>query len=151
MSSQIVEPKRGTDVGRVVVTVAVENEHDLKLAQRGTISPDQVRREMVEALVDSGATYLCLPKSIVERLGLDFERTKEARTVTGPISLGIYGVARIHVQGRDCITEVMELPEGRTPLLGQIPLELMDWWIDLANQKLVGNPEHGGQWMAEIF
>lgn len=48
-------------------------------------------------------------------------------------------------------TEVMELPEGRTPLLGQIPLELMDWWIDLANQKLVGNPEHGGQWMAEIF
>jgi hypothetical protein len=28
--------------------------------------------------------------------------------------------------------------------------EMMDWWIDSTNQKLVGNPEHGGQWMAEV-
>jgi clan AA aspartic protease len=151
MSSHVIEPRRGVDVGRVVVEVMVENYEDVGRARRGEIPAEKVRRVQVEALVDSGATYLCLPKSIVEQLGLVFQRSKEARTVTGPITLGIYGVVKAHVQGRDCITEVMELPDGRTPLLGQIPLEMMDWWIDLSNQTLVGNPEHGGQWMAEIF
>ncbi|MBI4579280.1 MAG: aspartyl protease family protein [Planctomycetes bacterium] len=151
MSTSIVEPKRGTDVGRVVIEVTVENYVDVERAERGELAPDQVRRLKAEALVDSGATYLCLPKSLIERLGLVFQRTKEARTVTGPVSLGVYGVAKVYVQGRDCISEVMELPEGRTPLLGQIPLELMDWWIDVSNQRLVGNPEHGGQWMADVF
>jgi len=27
----------------------------------------------------------------------------------------------------------------------------MDFWVDPTNQRLVGNPEHGGQWMAEVF
>jgi len=36
-------------------------------------------------------------------------------------------------------------------LLGQIPLELLDFWIDITNQKLVGNPEHGGEWMIDQF
>ncbi|HOA75048.1 MAG TPA: aspartyl protease family protein [Phycisphaerae bacterium] len=85
---------------------------------RGEITNDHVRRARIEALVDSGVTYLCLPKPLIEQLGLHFQRTKEARTVTGPLSLGIYGVAKLHVQGRDCITEVMESPADRLPLLG---------------------------------
>lgn len=151
MATHIVEPKRWADVGRVLVEVVVENYIDLERAARGEIAREQIRRLKVEALVDSGATYLCLPKSLIEQLGLTFQRSKEARTVTGPITLGIYGVSKASVQDRDCITEVMELTEGRIPLLGQIPLELMDWWVDLKNQRLVGNPEHGGEWMAEVF
>ena len=27
----------------------------------------------------------------------------------------------------------------------------LDWWIDITNHRLVGNPEHGGEWMAEVF
>jgi predicted aspartyl protease len=151
MSTCIIEPKRGTDLGRIVVEVVVENQYDVSRARKGEILAEQIRRVKVDALVDSGATYLCLPKSDVDRLGLQYERSKDARTVTGVVTLGIYSMVRASVQGRDCISEVMAVPEGRQPLLGQIPLELMDWWVDLKNQKLVGNPEHGGEWMADVF
>lgn len=138
-------------MGRVVVEVVVENYGDVERAERGEIRADEVRRFAVEALVDSGATFFCLPQPFVDQLGLRFQRTKPSNTVAGPMTLGIYGAARVIAQGRDCITEVMALPESRQALLGQIPLEMMDWWVDPINQRLVGNPEHGGQWMAEVY
>lgn len=151
MVTSIVEPKRGADVGRIVVDVAVENFEDRLRATRGEITEAQVRRLTVPALVDSGATFFCMPGSLVSQLGLSYLQDKESRTVSGPIKLGVYAAARIEAQGRDCVTQVLALPEGRQALLGQIPLEMMDWWIDLRTQRLVGNPEHGGQWMAEVF
>ena len=151
MVQSIVEPKRGAIVGRIVVNVMVENYEDRLRAGRGEISEAQVRQVTLPALVDSGATFFCLPRSLAEQIGLTFLQEKESRTVTGPIMLGVYAPARIEVQGRDCVTQVLALPEERQALLGQIPLEMMDWWIDLRTQRLVGNPEHGGQWMTEVF
>ena len=151
MVQSVVEPKRGANLGRIVVEVVVENYEDRQRAGRGEIGEAQVRRVTVPALIDSGATFFCLPSSLVEQLGLSYLQDKESRTVTGPIRLGVYAAARIMVQGRDCVTQVLALPEGRQALLGQIPLEMMDWWIDLRSQRLVGNPEHGGQWQAEVF
>jgi clan AA aspartic protease len=138
-------------MGRVVAAIAVENIEDRERAEAGLIPADQVRRISVEALVDSGATFLCLPESLIRQLGLKFDRTKETRTVTGSLTMNVYRGARLEVQGRACNVEVMALPEGRQALLGQIPLETLDWWVDLANRHLVGNPEHGGHWMAEAF
>src|SRR5688500_13334678 len=120
MLSGVVEPKRGVDVGRVVVQVTVENYGDVERADRQEIPFDSIRKIEVNALVDSGATFFCLPRSLIEQLGLKFQRMKETRTIAGPMSLGIYGAAKLIVEGRDCITEVMELPEARQPLLGQI-------------------------------
>jgi len=102
-------------------------------------------------LVDTGATFLCLPADLVDRLGLPFNRDRPTNTVTGPLTLRVFGGARIEVQGRSCDVEVMELPAGRQALLGQLPLEALDFWIDTVNQRLVGNPDHGGQWMADAF
>lgn len=138
-------------MGRVVVDVVVENYEDRLRAGRGEIADSAVRRLVVPSLVDSGATFFCIPRSLVDQLGLAFLQEKESRTLSGPITLGVYAPARVEVQGRDCVTQVLALPEGRQALLGQIPLEAMDWWIDLRSQRLVGNPEHGGQWMAEVF
>ena len=151
MVTSIVEPKRGANVGRIVVDVVVENFEDRLRAKRGEITEEQVRRLTVPALVDSGATFFCMPGSQVAKLGLSYLQDKESRTVTGPVKLGLYAAARIEVQGRDCVTQVLALPEDRQALLGQIPLEMMDWWIDLRTQRLVGNPEHGGHWQAEVF
>lgn len=38
----------------------------------------------------------------------------------------------------------MALDESRPALLRQIPLEILDFWIDPVNQRLVGDPEHAG-------
>ena len=151
MDTTIIEPKRGVDVGRIVVDVLVENFADRERVARGEITDDEVRRLSVQALVDTGATFFCLPQALIDQLGLTFQRHKETRTVTGEMKLGIYATAHLVVTGRDCNTEVMALPEGRQSLLGQVPLEMMDWWVDVTNQRLAGNPEHGGEWMAEVF
>lgn len=146
-----VEPKPGVDVGRVDVRLTAENYDDVVRREAGEIGPERVRRLEISALVDSGATYFCLPKRFVAQLGLRFLRTKETNTANGLTPMGIYSPVRVTVEGRDCISEVMELPDDCPPLLGQVPLEVMDWWIDPVNQRLVGNPRHGGQWMAELY
>lgn len=148
---QIVEPRPGLEIGRVVVTITVENIEDRDRAERGEIPLDQVRCITTEALVDSGATFLSMPESMVKSLGLKFDRMRDSRTVTGVIRLNVYRGARVQVQGRDITDEVLALPEGCQVLLGQIPLEKLDFWIDLTNRRLVGNPEHNGQWMAEVY
>ena len=57
---------RGDDgVGRFSVEIEVVNDADLILAQGGHIPADQVRRETIPALVDSGATKLVLPAALV--------------------------------------------------------------------------------------
>ncbi len=138
-------------MGRIVVPIVVENMDDRDRAERGEMAREDVRRIEVDALVDTGARFLCLPAPLVQQLGLRFDRTRDSLTVTGVIALDVYRTARLEVQGRACSVEVMPLPAGRQALLGQIPLETLDWWIDTANHKLVGNPEHGGEWMAEVF
>ena len=45
----------------------------------------------------------------------------------------------------------MKVPDGTPVLIGQIPLEWMDYVVDLKNQKLIGNPAHGGQWVLDMF
>jgi len=36
-------------------------------------------------------------------------------------------------------------------LIGQIPLELLDFVVDPFGQRLVGNPDHGGEHMIDMF
>jgi hypothetical protein len=92
-----------------------------------------------------------MPQSSIERLGLEFDRERPTRTISGVMPMRMYVGARLEVQGRACNVEVMALADDRQCLLGQIPLETLDWWVDTAQQRLVGNPEHGGQWMAEAY
>jgi len=151
VSSAIVEPKRGINVDRVLVEVRVHNVDDLRRCERGEIPEDRVRSASIQASVDSGATFFCLPEDVVQQLGLPFNRERDTRSVTGSMKMRIHGGARIDVQGRACDVEIMALPVGTQALLGQIPLETLDFWIDVVNHRLVGNPEHGGQWMAEVY
>ncbi|MBI5765296.1 MAG: retroviral-like aspartic protease [Planctomycetes bacterium] len=151
MAATIIEPKPGVDMGRVVVSITVENVDDRERADRGELPPEQVRKITTDALVDSGATMLCMPESMIKNLGLVFHRRRDSRTVTGTVTLNVYRGAQIEVQGRAVTDEVLGLPEGAQVLLGQIPLQRLDFWIDIVNHRLVGNPEHGGQWMAEVY
>jgi ABC-type tungstate transport system permease subunit len=36
-------------------------------------------------------------------------------------------------------------------VIGQVALELMDWVVDPKGQRLIGNPEHGGEQMIDII
>jgi hypothetical protein len=47
--------------------------------------------------------------------------------------------------------DVAEIPDDCPVLIGQIPLEGLDFVIDPVAQRLIGNPEHGGEHMADLY
>jgi hypothetical protein len=48
-------------MGRITVRIKVENLVDALLAERGELPPERVRSIETDAMVDAGATLLCLP------------------------------------------------------------------------------------------
>lgn len=132
------------EMGKVIVTLTLTNWADEVLADRGFISSAEVRSRQVEnALVDTGASRLCLPADIIEQLGLKQTATIEAQTAMGLETLKLYEGLKLTVEGREGRYDCVELPVGQTPLLGLIPLEDLGLDPDLQNQKLRHLPTHG--------
>ncbi|HQU42597.1 MAG TPA: hypothetical protein PK867_07280 [Pirellulales bacterium] len=46
---------------------------------------------------------------------------------------------------------MIEVPNGVPVLMAQIPLEHLDFMVDLVGRRLIGNPAHGGEHMYELF
>ena|SRR5438105_722446 len=143
---------RTEEMGKVIVTARIENLTDLDEVASGQRTADQVRSvEVTDALVDTGATLLGVPKRLITQLGLRPVRTRTGRTVGGTVSIQIYRSVQLTIQGRDCECEVMELADDLPVLVGQYPLELLDFVVDPANRRLIGNPDHGGQQMVDLL
>ncbi len=139
-------------MGKVIVSARIENLGEVFAAHKGLIPANTVRSiDVADALVETGATGLSMPKSLIERLGLDFLRNKLARTSAGTLEVRLFGTARLTVQGRECPVDVTELPDECPVLIGQIPLEAMDFVVDPVGQRLIGNPAHGGEHIIELY
>jgi predicted aspartyl protease len=139
-------------MGKVFVTAKIENLKDLYDVRRGLLTADELRSiEVNDALVDTGATMLSMPKRMIEQLGLEPFRTRKAITSAGPVTVQVFGGARLTVQGRECTTDVTELPDECPVLIGQIPLEQLDFVVDTPGQRLIGNPAHGGEHVIELY
>jgi predicted aspartyl protease len=139
-------------MGKVVVPVVLENLEDLFRANSGDIADNEVRRiEVQEALVDTGAVMLSVPKRLVTQLGLTPFRNRTVRTVGGIVQTTIYRAVQLTVQGREFTCDVAEIPDDCPVLIGQIPLEGLDFVVDPIGPRLIGNPEHNGEHMIDIF
>lgn len=139
------------EMGKIIEKIKIVNIEDEALAKRGVITPDQVRSIETEVLIDTGATFLCLRKSLIEELQLTPGEQKTVRTSNGAVARTFYSPVKIYLRDRYAVVYVSELPEDCSNLLGQIPLQSMDWVIDTRNEKLIGNPEHGGEWVLEAY
>lgn len=129
-------------MGKVIVQITVRNWDDISLLAHGK-KKSAPREITAEALVDSGATKLYLRSSVVKKLGLrqigegtsqTMSNRSEKRRVFSPVEL--------EIQGRTGQFSVVEIPEALPNIVGQIPLEDLDWVIDMKNQKLIPNPDH---------
>ena len=131
--------------------IELANLKDLHLAEAGVINTEDVRHVTVEdALVDTGATGLCLPDSLIKQLGLDPLRTVQARTATGIFDLTIYSDVRFTVLERPGKLEVTSLPDGSPVLVGHIVLEMLDLCVDI-EKGLIYNPAHDGAWIIKVL
>lgn len=139
-------------MGKVVVRARVQNMKDLYAAELGVLKAEEVRTvEVDDALIDTGASTLSLPARLISQLGLDPVCTRKARTTAGTVELRVFGTVRLTIQGRECPTDVVEVPDDCPVLVGQVPLEAMDWVVDPVGQRLIGNPAHGGEQMLELY
>ena len=101
--------------------------------------------------MDTGATGLLIPTRLLAPLGLRPTELKHGRTVSGPITMQKYEAVRLTIQGRNCVVEVLEVPDHCSVLIGQITLESMDWVVDPKNLRIIGNPAHGGEELVDAF
>ena len=114
--------------------------------------PEDVRRIVVpDALVDTGATLLSLPRRLIGQLGLARTGTKRITSSTGGGEAGMYEAVRLTIRGRTCTMDVMEVPDDVPVLIGQLPLEHLDLVVDLRSRSLIGNPAHGGEHVYELY
>jgi predicted aspartyl protease len=139
-------------IDKVLVTAKIENLGDLYNVKQGMLPDDQVRRiEVADAVIDTGATTLLLPKRMIDALGLEPLRTRHSRGLGGEFILPVYGTVRLTIQGRDCPLDVGAIGDEYPVLVGQIPLEALDWVVDTKGRRLIGNPDHGGEWGMDAF
>ena len=139
-------------MGRVLTEATIENLQDLWDIHRGLIAPEKVRRISVsDALVDTGATMLAMPARLIQQLGLRKSYAKRSIFSAGSGQTTVYEAARLTIGDRHCTVDVMEVPDDVPVLVGQVPLEMMDYVVDPQGCRLIGNPAHGGEQMLELY
>lgn len=97
----------------------------------------------VKALVDTGATFMCVPEEIALQLGFDItEVSQQVVTLADGHQRKVPRIAPIEIafENRSYVTEAVVL--GNEALLGVIPLEAMDLVVDPLKEALVVNPLH---------
>ena len=100
-------------------------------------SADGNRSVTIEALVDTGATYTCLPETLLRDLGIIPSRRVESELADGSIIEDDVAEARINVQNIGIITYVIFAKEPAPALVGAHALESALLAVDQAAMRLV--------------
>lgn len=134
---------------RHTTQIKLANLEDLHAVSLGVRAPEDVRRVTVDdALVDTGATRLCLPTSLIEHLGLTPVGKRISRIAAGIVERTVYSEVEYTLLERSGTIRVTDLPEGSPILVGHIVLEELDLCVDM-KRGLIYNPAHGDDWIEE--
>lgn len=133
MSTRTLIPHRKVDMGKIVVSVTIQN----------TLSPE--RSILCEAMVDTGAMHMTLPMAWKDQLG-DIQVLEEVDVETadqrilpgeicGPVMISIAGFRAVSCE---VLFIDMESPEGSyEPLIGYLVLEAIPVAVDMLGHRLV--------------
>ena len=141
--------RKGTGLGRVQVDFTVSNYYDVQQAEAGALAADQVRRVQVKGLVDTGATRLVLPASVVAQLGLPSAgevkvRYAHQRGATRPLVRNAW----VELLGRAGDFSAVVEQDRTEALIGAIVLEELDFVVNCTTQTL--QPRDPNQIISEI-
>ena len=119
-------------VGRVLTEAKIESLEDHWAVKQGLRTADQARSVTVaDALVDTVATLLSLPTMLINQLGLAKVSSKQVRSGLGVFEAALYEAVWLTIGGRSRTMDVMEVPDDVPVLIGQLPLEHLDFVVDL--------------------
>lgn len=104
-------------------------------------NPRRPELEAVEmdALADTGAVHMCIPRHMQMQLRLDEVDAKEVTLADGSRTLVPY-VGPIELRYGNRIGFTGALVMGETPLLGAIPMEDMDLVVVPKTREVIVNP-----------
>ena len=138
-------------MGRVIEKIIVKNYVDMAKAGEGIIDVGKVRTVEVDAIVDTGATYVCLNRNDIETLGLPFHNVVNIKTANGKASRRTFEGAKIELKDRTFVMEIMENDDDTPALIGYLLLEALDLVVDPKTQHVIPNPAHDGKWVADLY
>jgi predicted aspartyl protease len=136
--------KGANDGSKFSVEFEVANDEDLTLAKHGHLPANQVRRQKIPGVVDTGAAMLVLPQAVVKALGLPLgdkikvryadDRRGERRQAEK---------AHVEIQGRHATFLAIVEPKRKDALIGAIVLEQLDLLADCQRQRLIPRDPKG--------
>lgn len=124
-------------MGRFSVEVKLANSIDTAIAEKGLISPDQVRKATAKGIVDTGATRLVIPEKIAQQLGVREVgevqvRYADSRTATKKLVDDVL----VEILGRQATFRATVEPDRDSVLIGAIVLEDLDFIVDPISETL---------------
>ena len=130
-------------MGLVYAEIELFNYADEALCEDGYLPKEKVRNMTINAMADSGAIRLSINETIKKELGLRVRQQLDITLADGTKrKLDVAGPLRIRFKERDCITDAFVLPGDEEPLIGTVPMELMDLVVIPTENKLAYNPKH---------
>jgi clan AA aspartic protease len=136
-------------MGFTYANITIQNGGDVLDARKNRIGEDEIRQVTITALVDTGAIQLCINEEIQEALGLETIGTRLSQLADGQrINLSVVGPVKVMYEDRYSLTSAIVLPGDSEPLLGAIPLEEMDYSVNLGRGILV--PSHPEGWLMTV-
>ena len=94
------------------------------------------RSESVELLVDTGATFLVVPRALAERLALQPSRDCPIQTAGGRDETWPLAEVRLALDGIEVTTPCLIAPDGPA-LLGAVALESLLLGVDPVGKRLI--------------
>ena len=92
--------------------------------------------EIQDVLVDTGATYTTLPRTLAQQLGLEVLGQHKTRTAAGVITVD-RSFAYMEIEGRDGVTPVWITDTYPDVLIGVFTLEALALAVDPKSGRLV--------------
>lgn len=109
----------------------VSNLFDHYDVDRGLRSLNEIRSIVLfDTVIDETTTMLCLPRTIIEKLGLEFNRRQWTRMKGVRSECDVYGMALLAVDGRDARVEVVSVAESDPVTIGVVPNAVLNFAFD---------------------
>ena len=131
-------------MGRFSVDIEVSNHQDVVAAHLGVLAVDKIRQTRISGVVDTGATRLGLPATVVSELGLPATGTIKVRFADGrQDQKQIVGDVQVRIQDRTSVFSAVVEPGRTDALIGAIVMEELDLIPNCTAQKLLPRDPHG--------
>ena len=103
---------------------------------KGLLAGPTGNKEVVDFLVDTGATLLVVPRSLAERLALSPTRSQRVVIAGGQREVWPIAEVRLALDGQETTTPCFVAPAG-PPLLGAVALESLFLAVDPVAKRLI--------------